>query len=280
MKRGKLNEELNEFEKIIPGFTRLLEETLESRTPQSDKINLDNLTSMPTYSFAILALENNSPLQVIKVMEALKKRYNTKDKEVLGYLDAMEAKSYGYIALNSRNIEVKYKFYKLACKCFENAISRGYNDAVLDFADLKAKMLDEHSAERYLIKSINKSEEAFSKLGSLFNNFEYLVTNALRVLEKKRPIIQDDGLLWFSLDKFQQGIQRGSINSKLYYGLGLIVKGEEKKGMEIVRENFEEFKEYNQKLKYTLFASDRREFEKSLELLENKLKELNKISPR
>lgn len=280
MNEKKLKNKVSPFFKAIPGFTARLERQIEYNHPNKGEIDLDNITSMPTYSFAILALENDSPLQVVKVMEAMRKRYASKpnvSKKILGFLDSIEGKAYGYIALNIKNVELKYNFYKLANKCFKNAVARGYNEAALDLADLEAKLNDVYSGEAVALKAVDKTKESFTKLGDLFYDFDMLVENAIRVLENKRPIIEDDLAFWYSLCKFKEGSD-ASINSRLRYGLALIInngEGEKEKGLKIVKENFEEFKKCNSNRKQILFSTDAKAFDKSLQLLENKIVKIN-----
>lgn len=279
MNEKKLKGKASEFFNAIPGFTMRLEKQLATTKANKKDVNLTTITSMPTYSFAICALENDSPLQVIKVMEEMKKRYRfSADNEVLGFLDSIEGKAYGYIALNIKNIELKHNFYKLACKCFKNAISRGYEDAVLDLADLEAKIKDAYAAEEIVLKSVEKTKESFTKLGDLFYGFDMLVENAIRVLENKRPIIEDDLAFWYALCKYKEG-SKDSINCKLYYGLALIVynhEGSKDEGLKLVKESFEEFKKENKNTSKILFSTDAKNFDNTLKTLEEKIIKINR----
>ena len=104
MNKKKLLDKEKGLFMAIEGFTASLERELELRKPKSEKVTLDSVTTMPTYAFASLALQNESPLQVIKVIEKMKKRYSGKkvlDNETMGFLDAIQGKAYGYIALNT-----------------------------------------------------------------------------------------------------------------------------------------------------------------------------------
>lgn len=282
MKEDKLKSKASVFFEAVPGFTARLENEIKSREASKEKITLDNVTTMPTYAFAVLALENDSPLQVVKVMETLRKRYSSRkkiDKEVLGFFDSIEGKAYGYVALNVKNIELKYKFYKLACKCFENAVSRRYYDAALDLSDLQDKFIDVTTAEATVLNIYPKTNEALTKLGELFFGFDKLVESATRVLEGKRPLIEDEYAFLYSLHKYEEGKEK-SINSKLYYGLALIVNneyGDKEKGLRIVKETLPEFKKENEILSKILFKSDAEAFNKTLQTLEDKL---NKMKSR
>ena len=279
MNEKKVKSQAKEFFNAIPGFTMRLERQLELTKASKSELGLANVVNMPTYSFAIWALENDSPLQVIKVMEEMKKRYKfSAGNDVLGFLDSIEGKAYGYIALNIKNIELKYNFYKLATKCFKNAIARGYQDAVLDLADLEAKVKDVYAAEELLLKSVDKTKESFTKLGDLFYDFDMLVENAQRVLEGKRPLIEDDLAFWYALCKYKEG-SNDSINCKLYYGLALIVQnkeGSKEEGLKIVKSSFEEFKKFNKDNRKILFASDVKNFNNTLKTLEEKIVKNNK----
>jgi hypothetical protein len=280
MNEKKLKNKVSPFFKAVPGFTARLERQIEYNNPNKENVDLENIMTMPTYSFAILALENDSPLQVIKVMEAMRKRYASKpnvSKNVMGFLDCVEGKAYGYIALNVTNVELKYNFYKLSCKCFKNAMARGYNDAALDLADLESKLNDVYAGEATALKAVDKCRESFTKLGDLFYDFDMLVENAIRVLENKRPIIEDDLSFWYALCKYKEGSGE-SINSRLRYGLALIIndgEGEKEAGLKLVKDSFEDFKKANSNRKKTFFASDVKAFDKTLQLLETKIVKVN-----
>lgn len=280
MKEEKSKEYIEEFFNEISGFTARLEREISEREKSKEKVTLDRVTSMPTYHFATLALENESPLQVVKVMQTLRKRYSSKkniDKETLGFLDDIEGKAYGYIALNINNIEQKYKFYKAACKCFKNGISRGYYDAALDLADLQAKMEDIRVGERTALDVFFKTDKAASKLGELFYGFDKLVESAIRVIENKRPLIENENDFYYALRKYEKR-KETSINCRLYYGLALIINNEgndKEEGLKLVKETFAAFKKENSQLNKVMFKSDVDKFNKTLQILENKLIQIN-----
>jgi hypothetical protein len=104
-----------------------------------------------------------------------------------------------------------------------------------------------------------------------------LVENAIRVLENKRPIIEDDLSFWYALCKYKEGSGE-SINSRLRYGLALIIndgEGEKEAGLKLVKDSFEDFKKANSNRKKTFFASDVKAFDKTLQLLETKIVKVN-----
>ena len=196
---------------------------------------------------------------------------------MLGFFDDMEGKAYGYIALNINNIEHKYKFYKLACKCFENGISRGYYNAALDLADLQSKMEDIKVAERTALDVFFKTDDAASKLGELFYGFDKLVESAIRVLENKRPLIENENDFYYSLRKYEKGKEK-SVDSRLYYGLALIISNEgndKEEGLRIVKETFPAFKKQKSELNKVMFKTDVDSFNKTLQMLESKITKMN-----
>lgn len=276
LKKYILTKRARKFTDVIEGFTKQLEEELENRTPDSNLINVSRITSMPTYQFAIMALENNSPTQVITTIEEIRKRYYNKDNidnETLGFLDSIEGKAYGYIALNTKNMEMKKAFYKYAIKYFEMAYCRGYCDALLDRADLEKKMGDPYKGEEVAFRVLSESKETYTCLGELFYDFSSLVESAIRVIEGKRALIPDILDFKYAMWKYQDGAKK-SINSKLYYGLSLIIYNEEgskEQGLKIVKEAFDEFKKANKDCDKVLFASDAKLFKENIELIETRI---------
>lgn len=273
MNKKKLLDKEKGIFMAIEGFTASLERELELRKPKSEKVTLDSVTTMPTYAFASLALQNESPLQVIKVIEKMKKRYSGKkvlDNETMGFLDAIQGKAYGYIALNTKNLQSQEKFYNLAVKCFNSAKSRGYFDAILDLADLEKKLGDVTKGENTAFTVFNNTNESYTRLGELYYDFSKLVESAIRVLEDKRPLIEDIVGFEYAMRKYRLGSEN-SVNCKVYYGLALIIEGKKKEGLKMVKANFNEFKEYNKDVDKILFASDAKIFNDNLKLVESRL---------
>ena len=281
IKKKALIKEAKTFTDVIRGFTSKLEERLMTRRPDDEEINISKLLCMPTYQFAIQALENNSPTQVIKTIEEIKKRYSrfgNLDTKTLGFLDSIEGKAYGYIALNSKNAKTKEEFYKYSIKCFKQATRRGYYDAMLDLADLEKKIISPFKGEETAFKVLEDSDEVYTCLGELFYDFSSLVESAIRVLEGRRPIISDIIDFKYAMWKYQDGADK-SINSKFYYGLALIIfndDGSKEEGLKIVKESFDEFKRVNQNCNKILFATDANQFKNNISLIENNIIKVNK----
>lgn len=270
-----LNKTKEQFQPIV-GFTRRLQAELEEREPSVQWINKERITSMPTYQFAVLALENESPAQVVNVLHAIRKRYQKIDKidsNALGFLDCIEGKAYGYISLNTKNEKESKKFYDMAIKCFENGYSRGYYEAKLDLADLEKKRGYPYVGETEAFKVLGKTPEIYTCLGELFYDFSKLSESAVRVIEGKRPLISDIMDFKYSMWKYESGAEN-SINCKFYYGLALIIynnDGSKEKGLHIVKETFEEFKEANANIHKVLFESDAKKFKENINLIEKRL---------
>lgn len=270
-----LNRTKNQFQPII-GFTKKLEEELDAREPSIKWINKDRITIMPTYQFAIWALENESPAQVVNVINRIRKRYEKIDKidsHALGFLDCIEGKAYGYISLNSKNEKESKRFYEMAVKCFENGYSRGYYDAKLDLADLEKKRGYPYVGETQAFKVLGRTPETYTCLGELFYDFSKLSESAVRVIEGKRPIISDIMDFKYSMWKYESGAAN-SINCKFYHGLALIIyntDGSKDKGLKIVKETFDDFKKANENINKILFASDVKQFKENVELIEKRL---------
>ena len=268
------------FTEVIDGFTSRLEDVLEHREPSSGWINIDRIANMPTYQFAIQALENNSPTQVIKTIQAIRERYaklDTIDSKTLGFLDAIEGKAYGYIALNSKNANDKTAFYRYAVKCFQNANSRGYYDAYLDLADLEKKLGNPYMGEMVAMKIVGKSQETYTTLGEMFYDFVSLRESAIRVMEGKRPIITNFYDFEYAMWKYQDGA-KDSINSRFYYALSLIIKNEDgskEEGLNLLKETIQEFKKVNEDCHKYLFASDVKVFKENIDLVEKKILKIN-----
>ena len=281
IKKYMLLKKARTFTDVIDGFTAKLDGIMQSRSPSNGWINIDRMITMPTYQFAVWALENNSPTQVVKAIQAIRNRYanlDNIDSKTLGFLDSVEGKAYGYIALNSKNANVKESFYRYAIKCFENAYSRGYHEALLDLADLEKKLISPYKGETTAFRVLGKSVEIYTVLGELFYDFSALSESAVRVAEGKRPLISDIMDFRYAMWKYQEGASR-SINCKFYYGLALIIaneQGSKEEGLKIVKETFEEFKKANRNCDRYLFASDVKAFEANINLIEKKLIKANK----
>jgi hypothetical protein len=63
----------------IDGFTASFEKYLKEHKVSADhKANVDEVRNSFTYSFATLALSDNSPIQLINVVNTIKTRYGKK----------------------------------------------------------------------------------------------------------------------------------------------------------------------------------------------------------
>ena len=280
MAKDILSEEEKELFDGIKGFTKSLEYVMENRKRSKENITLENVISMPTYEFVTLALSANSPRQVITAIEAIRKRYLLKfniDKEAMGYLDSIEGKAYGYMSLYVKDILKQQKLYKLACKYFKSAISKGYYDANVDLADLEEKFDLSDKADDLLSYLKKDVPDAYRKLGELYCNFPTLVENATRVLQGRRPFIEDGTKLPIAMYHFNQG-EKKSVECRVYKGLAMIIKGdnnEKEEGLKLVKDNLKEFKEKNKDIDKKLFATDAKVFKDCLSILENKLVKLS-----
>ncbi len=274
MKKVKLTNEDLALDVAIPGFTARLENEIKLRNPSKEEITSDKVSNMPTFAFVSLALQENSPLKVIKTIELIQRRYAFKrnfSKSARGFLDSIEGKAYGYLCMNTKNLEAKEKFYQKAKKCFENAKSKGYYDAYLDLADLEDRLGDTKKGEKIAISVFYKSQEAPTLLGELYYGFADLVESAKRVLEGKRPIITDFDAYGYAQYKYEQGMNNGSISAKMYYGLTLIIDREIDEGLKLVNESYEDFKKHIKELEKVLFASDMKAIKMNLEILEKEI---------
>ena len=281
IKRQILLMKARTFTDVVEGFTSRLEGALEDRTPSTGWINISRILTMPTYQFAVWALQNDSPTQVVKTIQTIRERYaklDNIDSKTLGFLDAIEAKAYGYIALNSKNANIKTNFYRYAVKCFQNAYSRGYHEAFLDLADLEKKLGDPYKGEFVARQALGKTPEIYTALGELFYDFSSLTESAIRVMEGKRPLISNLYDFEYAMWKYEDGSQN-SVNAKMYYGLSLIVNnkyGSKEDGLKLVKDTIEEFKKANEDCHKYLFQSDVKVFRSNIELIERKLIKANK----
>ena len=137
-----------------------------------------------------------------------------------------------------KNEKMRESFYKYAVKCFENANSRGYHDALLDLADLQKKLYNPYVGETTAFRALATGTETYTVLGELFYDFSALAESAARVMEGKRPLISDIMDFKYAMWKYEDGAKR-SINSKLYHGLALIIyneDGSKQEGLKILSE--------------------------------------------
>ena len=276
MSKVVLNEEEKKLFNNILGFTKSLEKEL-TRKKSKLKLTKDNVVTMPTYEFATLALQSNCPLQVIKVIEVLKKRYAarlTLQKETLGFLDSIEGKAYGYMALRITNLEKQDQLISKAKRCFLRAQSRGYLDACVDLADLEAKLGNSDEAHEVLRYKVRKVDEANTKMGEIYCGISMLVPNAIRVLEGKRPFIEDMTDYYLGEYGYRNGVN-SSINCKIYHALLSIIiaedRHEKEKALEIVKKHFKEFKEKNKDIDKFLFKTDADIIKENIDLIETKI---------
>lgn len=278
MGKEKIDSKDMEFINVIPGFTKLLEKELKQRSRTKEKIDLDNVVNMPTYAFAMLALKQDAPLQLVSTMKAIKKRYCSKSnvsEEVIGFFDALEGKAYGYIALNIKNVEQKENFYKLAGACFKKAINNGYYNANLEWADFKKIFESNNEAEETALGALEDTADVLAKMGEIYYGLPQLVESAIRVLEKKRPLIENELDFYYAMHKYKEGYDR-SLICRMYYGLALIVGGYEtpeylSRGMKIVKENFAEFKELHKDADKKLFNSDAKVITDNINLISERI---------
>ena len=266
-----------EYVSSIIGFTTMLEEQLAKKASK-EKIDHNNVIYMPTYSFAILALENNDANSVIRVINAIRKRYKFKfnfTKDASGFLDSVEGKAYGYLAINAKNNVDQKKFYDLAIKCFNSAKNKGYIDGYLDLAYLEKEMGNPDKGEQIAFNVYRNSDLIHLTRGEMYYGIDKLVNNAIRVIEGKRPIIsvEDYGFFEYSMNCYKKGMEK-SISCKFYYGLALIIYKNgyhKRKGLTIIKETYEEFKKEREKFNKTLFNSDSKIYDDNLKLIEEKI---------
>jgi hypothetical protein len=280
MAKEILNKDEKSMFNYVIGFTTLLEEYLHNNKKSKKKISKDDVVSMPTYEFVSLALNANSPRQVILAIETIRKRYLLAfnfDREAMGFLDSIEGKAYGYIALAIKDVAKKQKLYDLSCKYFKSAISKGYFQASVDLADVEEKFYGDRNIARETLYNVKKDiPDVNRKMGELFFNFSKLVENSIRVLEGKRPFIEDSNDLALAEHYFNKGKDK-SVECCVYKGLILIITGDEKEkkqGLELVRNNLENFKLKNKDIDKILFKTDAQAFKNNISLIENKLLKL------
>ena len=166
----------------------------------------------------------------------------------------------------------------MACKYFNSAMSKGYFQASIDLADLEEKFYDRGSANKVLNSFKKDTPEVSRKIGELYFNFSKLVENAIRVLQGRRPFIENSNDLPLALHYFNKGKEK-SIECRVYKGLAMIITGDEdekKEGLALVKENLEEFKKKNKDIDKILFKTEAEAFNKNIDLIENKLLKLNR----
>lgn len=267
----------NEYVSSIRGFTIMLEEQLAKKATK-DKIDHNNIIYMPTYSFAILALENNDANSVIRVVNAMRKRYKFKfnfTRDASAFLDAIEGKAYGYLAINSKNNIEQKKFYDLAIKCFHSAKNKGFVDGYLDLAYLQKQISSPETGEKVAFEVYKDSDLVHLTRGEMYYGIDKLVSNAIRVIEGKRAILSEEDYQSFeySMNSYKSGMEK-SISCKFYYGLSLIIykNGYHKqKGLKIIQDTYEEFKKEREIFNKSLFNSDAKIYIDNLKLIEDNL---------
>jgi hypothetical protein len=271
----KVNEDVNKIE----GFTKEFEKYLKEHKVSIDhKASVEDVKNSFTYSFATLALQNNSPVQLINVINAIKDRYGKKylSKESLGFLDCMSAKAYGYLSLMCKNIENQNKYRKLAMSMFEKAYGNGYVTAIGDMMDFKSKWSSEpYRVEDIGLPHVKEDSELFFNLGTLFVDFPSLVDNAARVLKDKRPVIENKYYFEMAEYKFTQGANT-SPSCGVCLGLCYIINGKKDQGLSLIKKNMNGFKKSKSHMERLLFASDAEIFNSSMEKIETKILDNNK----
>ena len=277
MKDTKISYEESAMLAIISGFEkRLLEETSQ-RKPTDRHISLDEVTTMPTFELASLALSRDAVEEVVKTMEVMRKRYINKgnvDSEVMGLFDCIEAEAYGYVSLITRNFTHQEKFYKLAMKYFDNAISRGYFKAELEKAEYQLKF-GHRDAAIYNTLGVRNSAEKFAYLGECYMSFRDVTTNAIRVMEGKRPLITDKSYFDNATTYYNLG-KDGSNKCKLCAGLLDIVQGNKEQGLKIVGKAYKPFKDELIQKEKIMFKRDYEAIMTILNEIENTLLKTNK----
>lgn len=266
-----------EYVSSIKGFTIMLEEQL-AKKPTKEKITSNNIIYMPTYSFAVLALEHNDPNSVIRVLNAIRQRYRFKfnlTREANGFLDAIEGKAYGYMAINSKNKDQQDKFYKLAVKCFNNAKNKGYVEGYLDLAYLEKKINDASKGEKIAFNVYHDTNLVHLTRGEMYYGIDKLVSNAIRVFEGKRAILSEEDYACFqyAMESYKKGME-DCYSCKFYYGLALMIykNGYHKeKGLKIIKETYKDFIKEREDFNRTLFNSDVEIYKENIKLLEDKI---------
>jgi hypothetical protein len=263
----------------IEGFTKEFERYLKEHKAHPDhKASVDEVKNSFTYSFATLALSNNSPIQLINVINAIKNRYGKKHltNEAMGFLDSMIAKAYGYLSLMSRNVKNQDRYRELAMSIFEKAYSEGYIGAISDMMDYKSKWSSEpYRTEDIGLPHVKEDSEIFFSMGCLFVDFPSLVDNASRVLKDKRPVIENKYYFEMAEYKFSQGAS-GSSSCAVCLGLCQIINGEKEKGLALIKRNIANFRKLKSHMEKILFRSDAEIFDESMSKLETRILGNNK----
>ena len=263
----------------IDGFTESFEKYLkEHKVNANHKASVEEVKNSFTYSFATLALSNNSPIQLINVANTIKSRYGKKylTQEAIGFLDCMIAKAYGYLSLLSKNIENQNRYRKLAMSIFEKAYSSGYVPAISEMMDFKSKWSSEpYRTEDIGLPHVKEDVEIFFSLGSLFVDFPSLVDNASRVLKDKRPVIENKYYFDMAEYKFSQGADK-SPSCAVCLGLCYIINGKKEEGLNLIRKNMVGFKKAKAQVERIMFASDAEIFNDAINKSETRILDNNK----
>lgn len=258
----------------IEGFTNEFENHLKLTKVSADhKLNASEIKETFTYSYATLALTNNSPVQLINVINSIKSRYGKKylNNEAMGFLDCMVAKAYGYISLTTKNMETQTKCRKMAISIFEKAYSKGYVQALNDLMDFKSKW----SSEPYRIEDIGlahvkENMNILYSIGNLFVSFPTLVENASRVLKNKRPVIENKQYFEMGEYRYKQGAN-DSASCAVCLGLCYIINDKKEDGLKLIQKNISRFKSENENAQRFLFESDAFEIKNAIEKIEKNI---------
>lgn len=279
MSELELNKRIEDELKVtIEGFTKAFEEEMEKTKAKVRKLNPKTIAETPTFSFASLAFEHNAPLKVLKVIEEMKIRYNKAkyfNKKVFGFLLDAEGKAYGYLAVNTKNYELRSDLLNKAVKCFDDANrTYGYADSTYNKAELAKKFNQENVGATWLEKYLVNDIEKFTRKGHLYMDLYQLADNARRKMEGKRLVISDQDNYELAGYYFEKGFEKKSLTAKFSFGLFKITQGETKKGLEMVNECYSEVKEYYSEFKKVLFASDYKVYKDAFNLIERDILKL------
>ena len=268
--------ELNkEFEVIINGFTKSFEEELSKPKSKLRKIDVDNIIDMPTFTFASIAFKNNAPLKLIKVIEEMKNRYSKAkyfNKKVYGFLLNIEGRAYSYLALNCKNSNKKRDLISKAEKCFDESFNNYHCiESKYDKARLAKGFNKESLGALWIMGAVKDEKEKYTTIGYLYQDLYTLANNALRAIQEKRVIVENEMGLDTAQVNFQLGMRKNSVTSALSYGLYLIAHGDKEKGMNLVKENYQQAKEIFSKYEDIMFASDYKIYKEGLEIIEKNI---------
>ena len=258
---------------IIGGFQKKIEQVIEEREPTNEHITLNDVTNMPTFALASLALDRNAPEELIEAMEFLKSRYLKKDNvsnEVKGFFDYLEGKAYGYVALNIPDIKRQARYLRLAAKCFNNAKNKGYVEAMDELADLKNKLGDLKGAIKTVEKNKNIKFNPYERLGEFYFGFSDLVINAVRVIGGKKPIIGVEEDYQKAKELYSEG-KNLSGKCLINYALCQIIDGDKNLGISILESTREYLEIYLKESKAKMFNSDYESLRENIDLINYKI---------